>query len=308
MTLLSEALLAVRLLRCAVIKELSKCSSAATITIQTVHELCGTTFVHLELPAATYRSAVTSTCTALRYAHDTASFLRACLRASPPVRFPNVYGVDIGVQSELIAHERDNDEIALELGADWVVYSDLDSMVSSVMSLSSTGPAAIDRLDCSCFDGKYVTGDIDESYFEQLRQTRSDAALTAARCATPDDLERLSFIHSPSLSPLRNVRKSPMPKSHLSSFAIGWKEPASTDSDDYSATASAAAAAAVAVAASSGDSSAAVLDLAEAPQLQLPPALQQQQQVRRGRRIAGVNKHVCNDDYKKLQDRFSGWT
>jgi hypothetical protein len=121
------------------------------------------------------------------------------------------------------------------------------------------------------------------------------------------DLERLSFIHSPSLSPLRNGRKSPMPKSHLSSFAVGWKEPASTDSDDYSATASAAAAA-VAAAASSGDSSAAVLDVAEAPLLQLPPALQQQQQVRRGRRIAGLNKHVCNDDYKKLQDRFSGWT
>jgi hypothetical protein len=76
--------------------------------------------------------------------------------------------------------------LSQELGADWVVYSDLDSMVSSVMSLSSTGPTAIDRLDCSCFDGKYVTGDIDEAYFEQLRQTRSDAALTAARCATPD--------------------------------------------------------------------------------------------------------------------------
>jgi hypothetical protein len=77
--------------------------------------------------------------------------------------------------------------LSQELGADWVVYSDLDSMVSSVMSLRGTGPsAAIDRLDCSCFDGKYVTGDIDEAYFEQLRQTRSDAALTAARCATPD--------------------------------------------------------------------------------------------------------------------------
>jgi hypothetical protein len=76
--------------------------------------------------------------------------------------------------------------LSQELGADWVVYSDLDSMVSSVMSLSSTGPTAIDRLDCSCFDGKYVTGDIDEAFFEQLRQTRSDAALTAARCATPD--------------------------------------------------------------------------------------------------------------------------
>jgi hypothetical protein len=147
-----------------------------------------------------------------------------------------------------------------------------------------------------------------------LRYSHTRVILTLRTVYTiRQDLERLSFIHSPSLSPLRNGRKSPMPKSHLSSFAIGWKEPASTDSDDYSATASAAAAAAVAKAASSGDSSAAVLDLAEAPQLQLPPALQQQQQqqqqqVRRGRRIAGVNKHVCNDDYKKLQDRFSGWT
>jgi hypothetical protein len=144
---------------------------------------------------------------------------------------------------------------------------------------------------------------------EVSRLIVTNSTRTNSLYTTWQDLERLSFIHSPSLSPLRNGRKSPMPKSHLSSFAIGWKEPASNDdSDDYSA--AAAAAEEAAAAAGSDDSSAAVPDVAVAPQLQLPPALQQQQQqqVRRGRRIAGVNKHVCNDDYKKLQDRFSGWT
>jgi amidophosphoribosyltransferase len=92
--------------------------------------------------------------------------------AAPPVRHPNVYGIDMPAATELIAHGRTVDEIAEEIGADWLVYQDLPDLIECARE----GNPAIDDFECSVFDGRYVTGDIDAGYLTALEQTRSDAA------------------------------------------------------------------------------------------------------------------------------------
>ncbi|MGH8035915.1 MAG: amidophosphoribosyltransferase, partial [Lysobacterales bacterium] len=74
--------------------------------------------------------------------------------ASPPVRYPNVYGIDMPATAELIAHGRDVGEIELELGADWLIYQDLDDLVAACRE----GNECIAQFDTSCFSGTYVTG------------------------------------------------------------------------------------------------------------------------------------------------------
>jgi amidophosphoribosyltransferase len=91
--------------------------------------------------------------------------------AAPPVRYPNVYGIDMPTRSELIANGRTEDEIARLIGADAVIYQDLDALISSVRSLNPS----IQRFDCSCFDGVYVTGDVTPS----ISRASSPAAPTA---------------------------------------------------------------------------------------------------------------------------------
>jgi amidophosphoribosyltransferase len=93
--------------------------------------------------------------------------------AAPPVRFPNVYGIDMPSRSELIANGRTEDEIATLIGADAVIYQDLDALVSAVGQLNP----AIKRFDCSCFDGVYVTGDVSEAYLASVEAARSDGEL-----------------------------------------------------------------------------------------------------------------------------------
>ncbi len=92
--------------------------------------------------------------------------------AAPPVRYPNVYGIDMPVASELIAHERSEEEIAAYLGADWLIYQDLDDLEKAVHSKKDN----IDRFETSCFNADYVTGDISQSYLQGLENTRSDGA------------------------------------------------------------------------------------------------------------------------------------
>ena len=92
--------------------------------------------------------------------------------AAPPVRHPNVYGIDMPAAEELIAHNRSVDEIAAEIGADWLVYQDLDDLVECARE----GNPDIERFECSVFDGDYITGDIDAGYLSDLRTNRSDAA------------------------------------------------------------------------------------------------------------------------------------
>jgi amidophosphoribosyltransferase len=91
--------------------------------------------------------------------------------AAPPVRFPNVYGIDMPAPSELIAAGREVDEIQAELGADWLIYQDLEDLVEACRE----GNAAITRFDTSCFSGEYVTG-VERAYLDSISQLRSDQA------------------------------------------------------------------------------------------------------------------------------------
>ncbi len=89
--------------------------------------------------------------------------------ASPPVRFPNVYGIDMPTRSELLANGRTDEEIASELGADGVIYQDLPDLIAAVKSVHP----AFEQFDASCFDGCYVTGDVDEDYLARLEGQRN---------------------------------------------------------------------------------------------------------------------------------------
>ena len=95
--------------------------------------------------------------------------------AAPPVRFPNVYGIDMPTRSELIASGRTDDEICREIGADALVYQDLEALRASVSELFSV-PASF---DCSCFDGNYVTGDVTPEYLDDIERGRSGKASSA---------------------------------------------------------------------------------------------------------------------------------
>ena len=90
--------------------------------------------------------------------------------AAPPVRYPNVYGIDMPTATEFVAYNRTDDEVAHYLGADWLVYQSLDDLVDAARE----GNRVISRFDCSVFDGDYVTGDIDDAYLERLSMDRSD--------------------------------------------------------------------------------------------------------------------------------------
>jgi amidophosphoribosyltransferase len=91
--------------------------------------------------------------------------------AAPAVRFPNVYGIDMPRADELIAHGHTEDEVCRLIGADWLVYQDLDDLIAS----SAEGSPKIKRFDCAVFDGGYVTGDVDDAYLSRLALERSDA-------------------------------------------------------------------------------------------------------------------------------------
>lgn len=92
--------------------------------------------------------------------------------AAPPVRYPNVYGIDMPAMDEFVAHNRSVEEIAKVIGADWLIYQDLEDLIKAV----GEGNEAIKAFDCSCFNGKYVTNDVDEEYFRKLETRRNDAA------------------------------------------------------------------------------------------------------------------------------------
>ena len=92
--------------------------------------------------------------------------------AAPPVRFPNVYGIDMPTQQELIATGRSDEEIARTIGADALVYQDLHDMQQAVRDVNP----ALSRFEASCFDGEYVTGDITAEYLARLGQSRGQAS------------------------------------------------------------------------------------------------------------------------------------
>ena len=89
--------------------------------------------------------------------------------ASPPIRFPNVYGIDMPYVEELVAYNRTIDEICDEIGADKLIYQDLDDLVKSVKMFNPD----IAVFDCSCFNGEYITEGVSNEYLENLNQIRS---------------------------------------------------------------------------------------------------------------------------------------
>ncbi|MGR6874068.1 amidophosphoribosyltransferase [Pseudomonas sp. HK3] len=91
--------------------------------------------------------------------------------AAPEVRFPNVYGIDMPAKEELIAHDRSVEEIQEAIGADWLIYQDLDDLIEATCD----GADVKYDFDCSVFNGEYVTGDIDDAYLENLQALRNDA-------------------------------------------------------------------------------------------------------------------------------------
>jgi len=96
--------------------------------------------------------------------------------AAPPVRYPNVYGIDMPSTSELVAAGRAEQEVEKLLGADWLIYQDLKDLEWSVRD----GNANLEHFDTSCFSGEYVTG-LDDQYLEQIQMLRSDDAKAARR-------------------------------------------------------------------------------------------------------------------------------
>lgn len=111
--------------------------------------------------------------------------------AAPPVRYPNVYGIDMPVRGELLATGRTDEEIRQEIGADALIYQNLDALIAAVQ----LGNPDIKLLDCSCFDGCYVTGDVDEAYLNEIEAARSEGQLKKkpANSSTQLDLNLVSI-------------------------------------------------------------------------------------------------------------------
>ncbi|MDR2838665.1 MAG: amidophosphoribosyltransferase, partial [Azonexus sp.] len=86
--------------------------------------------------------------------------------AAPPVRYPNVYGIDMPTRAELIATGRTGAQIAAEIGADALVYQSIEALKQSITRLRPD----LTVFEASCFDGSYITGDIDDSYLDAIEQ------------------------------------------------------------------------------------------------------------------------------------------
>lgn len=91
--------------------------------------------------------------------------------AAPPVRYPNVYGIDMPTKDELIAHGRSMEEIRAFIGADALIYQDVDAMKKVVGAMNP----AVSGFEASCFDGNYITGDVSAADFDQMAAQRSQA-------------------------------------------------------------------------------------------------------------------------------------
>ena len=96
--------------------------------------------------------------------------------SAPRVMYPNVYGIDMPTRSELICgHGATAEEVARQIGADAVIFQTVEGLKGALKDLNPN----ITRFDCSCFDGEYVTGDIDAAYLDNLEASRSKPAKPA---------------------------------------------------------------------------------------------------------------------------------
>jgi amidophosphoribosyltransferase len=90
--------------------------------------------------------------------------------AAPPVKFPNVYGIDMPTRSELIAHGRTDEEVCREITADALVYQDIEALKRSITDVNPM----LKKFEASCFDGEYVTGDISRDYLDRIEFAREN--------------------------------------------------------------------------------------------------------------------------------------
>lgn len=88
--------------------------------------------------------------------------------AAPPVRFPNVYGIDMPTRGELVAYNRDDEQIARMIGADKLVYQDVEDMKQAMRDINPK----LQRFEASCFDGDYITGNISNEYLDRIERAR----------------------------------------------------------------------------------------------------------------------------------------
>jgi len=107
--------------------------------------------------------------------------------AAPPVRYPNVYGIDMPTPTELVAHNRTIEQIRQEIGCDALIYQDVEGMKRAISALNP----ALDGFDASCFDGVYVTGDVTAETIAAMNSARAD---TAEKIGEDDvDVSRLAL-------------------------------------------------------------------------------------------------------------------
>lgn len=104
--------------------------------------------------------------------------------AAPPVRFPNVYGIDMPSRRELIATGRSDEEICREIGADRLVYQDLEDLKAAVRKMNPK----LKYFDASCFDGDYITGDVTSEYLDAIEAARENS-----KVSTDDDSSQLDL-------------------------------------------------------------------------------------------------------------------
>ena len=108
----------------------------------------------------------------------------------PPVRYPNVYGIDMPDTLELVAAGHTIEEVRAIIGADWLIYQDLDDLVHAVRHDN----AKITDFDTSCFSGEYVTGDVTPEYLRRLQGERSDEAKQQRRDAAGQGLKSVRVL------------------------------------------------------------------------------------------------------------------
>jgi amidophosphoribosyltransferase len=116
--------------------------------------------------------------------------------AAPGVRYPNVYGIDMPSAKELIAHGRSDDEVGEIIGADWIIYQDLDDLIAS----GTEGNQEVARFECSVFDGNYITGDVDTAYLDRIDRLRNDAAKQKTDPSAEPNKGEVIGIHNNSVS------------------------------------------------------------------------------------------------------------
>ena len=92
--------------------------------------------------------------------------------AAPPIRFQNVYGIDMAATAELIAHQRSEEQIAEFIGADWLIYQNLEDLIES----AQVGNPEIEKFETSVFDGKYICGSVTKDYLTNLESDRKDSS------------------------------------------------------------------------------------------------------------------------------------